>query len=140
MSDSGIEFVRRCMRAALDIVFPRTCVLCGSGFDGAEPHLCPSCHQRLRYVMAQPACPRCGGVILAKGVSRFARLRSEDETMESLTDESAYGDIENDPRAMRRWVRDISSAMDEEMEEDFESALEDEMKDGGSSAPDDTVY
>lgn len=59
--------------------------------------------------------------------------------MESLADESQYGDIENDHSAMRRFVKDMSSAMDEDMEEDFESALEEEMT-GNTSDSDDTVY
>jgi hypothetical protein len=70
-------------------------------------------------------------------VSRFARLRSEDEALESLADESALGDIENDPKAMRKWVREMGSAMDEDLDEDFEAALEEEMS--GKSGDDETV-
>ena len=96
-------------------------------------------------VIANPkpaACPQCGGQQLTKAVARFARLRSEDDAMESLSDESAYGDIENDPKAMRKWVKDMSSVMDEDMGDDFEAALEEEFSGAGSasSGRDDTVY
>ena len=63
--------------------------------------------------------------------------------MDSLTDETRFGDIENDPKAMRNWVREMGKAMDEDMEEDLEEALEEEMSgEGGSGGEkaDDTVY
>lgn len=91
-----------------------------------------------------PACPKCGSTALSKLVSRFARLRSEDEKLDSLADESAIGDIENDPKAMRRWVRDMGKAMDDDMDDDLEEAMEEELSgksgSGGTDAPDDTVY
>src|SRR2546423_5767115 len=95
--------------------------------------ICDSCGKRFSALVGvvaearQPACPKCGGANLTKQVSRFARLRSEDETLDSLTDESAYGDIEGDPKAMRRWMRDMGSAMDEDMDEDIESAMDEEL-------------
>lgn len=110
---------------------------------------CNACRKRfsaLVGVIANPkptACPRCGGVDLTKQVSRFARVRSEDDALESLCDETKYGDIENDPTAMRRWVKDMSAAMDEDLGDDFEEALEEDLsgKEGeGDETRDDTVY
>ncbi|NLH98855.1 MAG: zinc ribbon domain-containing protein [Chthonomonadales bacterium] len=98
---------------------------------------CNSCRRRfsaLVGVIANPkpvACPRCGGVDLTRRVSRFARVRSEDDALESLCDESKYGDIENDPSAMKRWMKDMSAAMDEDLGDDFEQALEEEMSGEG---------
>lgn len=94
---------------------------------------CNACHRKfsaLVGVVAKPkpvACPRCGATDATKRVSRFARVRSEDDALDSLCDESKYGDIENDPKAMRRWMKDMSAAMDEDLGEDFEQALEEEM-------------
>lgn len=111
--------------------------------------VCEECHKRFSALVGvvanprPPACPRCGGVNLTKRVSRFARLRSEDETLEDLADETKYGDIENDPKAMRRWVREMSKAMDEDLDEDFEAAMEEEFAGGeGEKAEpaDDRVY
>jgi putative FmdB family regulatory protein len=90
-----------------------------------------------------PACPRCGGSELSKLVSRFARVRSEDDALDALADEAEYGDIENDPKAMRKWVRDMGKAMDEDLDQDFEEAMEEEMtgKGGGAGDADDgTIY
>ena len=111
--------------------------------------VCDDCHKRFSALVGvlanarPPACPRCGSAALTKQVSRFARLRSEDETMESLADETTFGDIENDPKAMRKWVREMGKAMDEDLDEDFEAALEEEMagKGGEGDEPtDETVY
>src|ERR671934_537 len=96
-------------------------------------YTCNDCNKRFSALVGvlanakPPACPRCGSASLTKEVSRFARLRSEDETLDSLADETAFGDIENDPKAMRKWVREMGRAMDEDMEEDFEAALDEEM-------------
>ncbi len=109
-------------------------------------YTCDNCHKRFSALVGvladarPPACPRCGGSALTKQVSRFARLRSEDETLESLSDETTYGDIENDPKAARRWMREIGSVMDEDLDEDFEAALEEEASGMGGSTPDDTIY
>ena len=113
-------------------IFEYTCDQCGRRFSALVGVLSSA---------RQPSCPRCAGSRLTKQVSRFSRVRSEDETMESLTDESRFGDIENDPTAMRRWVREMGKAMDEDMEGDLEEALEEEMSGGGSAdADDDKVY
>src|SRR5436305_13726418 len=112
-------------------IFEYTCDGCGKRFSALVGVLATS---------RQPACPACGGTGLTKLVSRFARVRSEDDTIESLTDESSFGDIENDPKAMRRWVREMGKAMDEDMEGDLEEALDEEMSGGKSAAADDTVY
>lgn len=110
---------------------------------------CQACGRRFSALVGvianpkPPACPRCGGTDLQRQVSRFARVRSEDDALEELCDESKYGDIENDPKAMRRWVKDMSAAMDEDLGDDFEQALEEELageSDEDSPKSDDTVY
>jgi len=111
---------------------------------------CKSCRRRFSALVGvianakPPACPRCGGNDLQKRVSRFARVRSEDDALESLCDETQYGDIENDPKAMRRWVKDMGAAMDEDLGEDFEEALEEDLSgktaEEDVGADDETVY
>ncbi len=108
-------------------VFEYTCDGCGKRFSALVGVLASA---------RQPACPRCSGTLLTKQISRFARIRSEDETMESLTDETRFGDIENDPKAMRNWVREMGKAMDEDMEGDLDEALDEEMSGEGPSGAD----
>ena len=91
-------------------IFEYTCDACGRRFSA------------LVGVVANPkgpACPKCGGQALTRQVSRFARVRSEDDRMESLADESKYGDIENDPRAMRRFVKGEGHQQDQKDDEDL---------------------
>lgn len=87
---------------------------------------------------SRPACPTCGGTDLKKQVSRFARVRSEDETMDSLADKADGTDME-DPRAMRRFMKEMAGEMGEDMEgEDFEQMMEEAMEEeAGGGAPSD---
>ena len=110
-------------------IFEFTCNICAKRFSA------------LVGVVANPkptACPKCGGAELTKLVSRFARVRSEDDALESLGDEMTYGDVENDPKAMRRWVKDMGAAMDEDLTEDFEAAMEEEAR-GGAGDSDEVI-
>ena len=111
-------------------IFEFTCNDCGRRFSA------------LVGVVAKPKateCPKCGGRKLTKLVSRFARVRSEDDALESLGDEMAYGNVENDPKAMRRWVKDMGAAMDEDLTEDFEKAMEEESEVDESGASDSVI-
>jgi putative FmdB family regulatory protein len=77
-----------------------------------------------------PACPRCGGTDLKRAVSRFARVRSEDDTLDSLAEQADNLD-ENDPSAMRRLMREMAGEMGEDMDDgDLEALMEEENPDG----------
>ncbi len=103
---------------------------------------CRSCRKRFSVLVGVVAgasgtvCPACGSEDADRLVSRFARLRSEDDAMESMLDPSRLGDIENDPKAMRRFVKDMSAELGEDMTDEFEAAMEEEMS-GKSSTGDD---
>jgi putative FmdB family regulatory protein len=85
---------------------------------------------------APPVCPKCGSQDVTKTVSRFARIRSEDESIDSLTDR-AEGIDENDPRAMRGLIRDMASEMGDDIDADeFEALMEDSANDGSSGEDD----
>jgi len=74
-----------------------------------------------------PVCPKCGGVDLRKAVSRFARVRSEEDSLDALA-EAADGIDDSDPRAVRRLMKDMASEMGDDMDADeFESAMEESM-------------
>ena len=111
-------------------------------------YACASCSKQFTALVgvlagaSPPACPRCGSADLNKLVSRFAKVRSEDDALDALADEAEYGDIENDPKAMRKWVREMGRAMDEDLDDDFEEAMEEEMsgKQAGGDTDDGTIY
>lgn len=87
-----------------------------------------------------PACPRCGGADLKKLVSRFARVRSEDEALDALADAADSADLD-DPRTMRRFMKEMSRGMGEDTDgEDFEEMMEEALEDeaGGAGGDKDT--
>lgn len=71
-------------------------------------------------------CPACGAMESKRLVSRVARLRSEDQMLDDLADSMEFAGDPDDPQTMRRFMREMSAAMDEdphEMEELFEEEL-----------------
>jgi putative FmdB family regulatory protein len=92
--------------------------------------VCGECGRKFRKlvgVVAQtvpPACPRCQSTTLNRQISRFARVRSEDDTLNSLADEMERNGDSDDPQTMRRMMRDMTAAMGEDPNDDFEQTLE----------------
>ena len=73
------------------------------------------------YDDSSPLCPHCGQDSLQRRVGRVAVARSDDSRVDSLmTDESLAG-LEDDPRAMGRFMRAMSretgEALDGELSE-----------------------
>jgi len=87
------HLARSALRVALDVVFPRSCVLCGSD-EGDEPLFCPSCRKLLDHEMARPACPRCGHSIGPYGLQdrRCHTCRHSRPPLDALVRISPYGD------------------------------------------------
>ena len=96
-------------------------------------YICNECSRKFSALVGvvadaqPPACPKCGSSDLKKLVSRFARVRSEDEALDSLADAADSADLE-DPKAMRRFMKEMSKEMGEDMDgEDFEEMMEQAM-------------
>ena len=91
-------------------------------------YICGACGRRARlfmtyaeYDQAAPACPHCGRADLRRRVSRVAVARSEASRLDSLMDDSALDGLdEDDPRAMGRYLRQMSQEMGEDMGGEFE--------------------
>ena len=67
------------------------------------------------YDGSSPVCPHCGQDSLQRRVSRIAVARSDNSRVDSLmTDESLAG-LEDDPRAMGRFMRAMSRETGEEL-------------------------
>lgn len=72
-------------------------------------------------------CPRCGGKHLTRVLSRFTRIRSEEERLEKLADPSRLGDVdENDPQSVRRWMKRMGKELGEDAE-DLEPMMEEAL-------------
>lgn len=73
-------------------------------------------------------CPRCGGDDLTRLLSRFARVRTEEERLERLADPSTLGDLdEEDPQSVRRWVKRMGKDLGDELGEDFEPMMDEAL-------------
>lgn len=108
-------------------------------------YTCNACRRRFSALVgvvanaAPPACPKCGGADLKKLVSRFARVRSEDEAMDSLADAADSADLD-DPKEMRRLMKAMSREMGEDMDGDeFEQILEEAIEEESSGGPPDAA-
>ena len=96
---------------------------------------CTDCKKRfsllLGVVAEQPEekCPSCGSANVKRLISRFARLRSEDDLIDALADPSKMGDLE-DPKELHGWMKRMGKEMGEDLGDDFDEMLEDVETDG----------
>ncbi len=93
-------------------------------------YTCQHCKRRFTWLVGviadptPPTCDKCGATQAErKAVSRFALVRSEDDALDSLADPDAYGDLE-DPRAMRKWAKEMGKEMGEDLGDDFDEYLD----------------
>ncbi len=92
-----------------------------------------------------PECEYCGSKDLARLMSRFATVKSEEARLDSLADPSSLSGLdENDPKSMARWMRKMGKELGEEFSgEEFDQMVDDMEAgnmpddDGGMGAADD---
>lgn len=105
-------------------------------------YTCDNCRKRFTVLVGMTAqldtetCPHCGFAQATKRVSRFAKGRTEDDLLDSMSDPEQMGDMD-DPHAMRRWAKEMSKEMGEELGDDFDEYLE-ASEDGPE--PEDPLY
>jgi len=104
-------------------------------------YLCLDCKKPFSFLVGmvadsgEPACVRCGGKKLRKLISRVARVKSKEASLESLADPSKLGDMD-DPKAMARWAKEMGKTMGEETGEDFGDDLDEMMENPPEDNPD----
>ncbi|MBI4269267.1 MAG: zinc ribbon domain-containing protein [Candidatus Rokubacteria bacterium] len=98
---------------------------------------CHGCRRRVSLLVLRPStappptCPRCGGTALARVMSRFATVKSEDARLESLADSSSLGDLdENDPGSVARFMKTMGREFGDDLGEDFEAAMDEATAEG----------
>ena len=98
---------------------------------------CRGCRRRVSLLIRTPQaaeaprCPRCGSAELSRLMSRFATVKSEDARLDSLSDPSSFGDLdENDPRSVAQFVKKMGSEMGEDLGPDLDAAMDDAMAEG----------
>ncbi len=89
---------------------------------------CYDCHKRVSIFFrtiaeaekTTPHCPRCGGTNLKRLMSRVARLRSEDERLDSLADPANFGAFdENDPKSLAKFMKTMTRELGDEIGDDL---------------------
>ena len=68
-------------------------------------------------------CPNCGSNRSTRRVSRFGRLRGDDDVLDELADPDRLGDPD-DPSTMRRWANEVGDVMGEDLGADFDEYLD----------------
>jgi putative FmdB family regulatory protein len=98
---------------------------------------CSQCKKRFSQLVGMtadstaPACPACGSSDVKKLISRFSRIKGDDERLDDF--EGAALAAEDDPRAMRRLMGEMGKELGEDGEEDIEELMDEaegEMHDG----------
>ncbi len=98
---------------------------------------CNACRRRFSVLVGVVAeedplqCPRCGSTELTRLISRFARLRNEDDVIDDMLDPDKIGDPE-DPKTMRRWVKEMGKELGEDFADEFDEILAEEEKKSAS--------
>ena len=102
---------------------------------------CLDCRRRVSILVRSisnpgtPACPRCGSQKLERLMSRFARVRSEDDRLDALADPGALGDLdESDPKSVTRWAKRMGKELGEDLGEDFDQMVEEAVEEDASGA------
>jgi len=93
---------------------------------------CLSCRRRVSVLLrsygaesTRPTCSYCGSDRLRRLVSRVAVLKSEEARLDSMADDSALGDLdENDPRSIARYMKKMSGEMGEDVGEEFHEVVD----------------
>lgn len=95
-------------------------------------YFCANCNRKYSALVGVTAeaddtgCPSCG----AQGerlVSRFKAIRNEDDRMESIADHLERMGEPESPTEMRRTIREIGKALDEDVSDDMEELYESDM-------------
>ena len=101
---------------------------------------CASCGKKFSALIGMTAepddekCPHCGSAETAKLVSRFARLRTEDDRIDALADQMEARGEPDSPQEMRSMMREMGKALDEDVGDEMEEMFEADME--GESAGD----
>ena len=101
---------------------------------------CSQCNKRFTQLVGMtadskpPACPACGSEDVKKLISRFTRIKGDDERLDGFED--AALSAEDNPRAMRRLMSEMGKELGEDGEEDIDGLVDEaerEMYDGGEA-------
>ena len=89
---------------------------------------CSQCNKKFTQLVGMtadskpPACPACGSSDVTKLISRFSRIKGDDERLDDFEDAALAAD--DDPRAMRRLMSEMGKEIGEDGEEDIDGLVD----------------
>jgi putative FmdB family regulatory protein len=98
---------------------------------------CQACGRKFSALIGMTAeadderCPHCGSDQTSKLVSRFARVRTEDDRIDEVADRLESMGEPDSPSQMREVMKEVGRAMDEDVSADMEEMFEADMAGGG---------
>ncbi|OGO62531.1 MAG: hypothetical protein A2Z45_06410 [Chloroflexi bacterium RBG_19FT_COMBO_55_16] len=69
-------------------------------------------------------CPHCNSEHVQRRIGRIRFARSEESRLESLSDPSSLAGLEDDPKAMARMMRQMSSETGEDLGPEFDEVMD----------------
>lgn len=75
------------------------------------------------YGKKEVVCPHCGSSRVTRKIGRIRIAKSDESRLESMADPAALAGIEDDPRAMGKMMRQMSSQMGEDMGPEFNEVV-----------------
>jgi len=91
---------------------------------------CLNCRKRFDIFMSYTeygarkiTCPHCGSDQVQRRIGRVRVARSEESRLESFDDPSGFEGLENDPKAMGRMMRKMSSELGEDIGPEFDEVV-----------------
>lgn len=92
---------------------------------------CQDCQKRFELFMTyseygtrKVECPSCHSEKVQRRIGRIRFARSEDSRLDDLADPSSLAGLEDDPRALGRMMRKMSSEMGEELGPEFNEVVD----------------
>ena len=95
------------------------------------PYTCQDCNKRFtifltyqEYDRAEISCPYCGSTNVSRRLGRVRFARSEESRLDSIAEPSQLAGIEDDPRAMAKLMKQMSSELGEDPGPEFNEVVD----------------
>ena len=91
---------------------------------------CLDCHKRFEIFLSYAeydrkpiSCPHCQSSNVSRKIGRIRVAHSEENRLESMADPANLAGLEDDPRALGRMMKQMSSEMGEDMGPEFKEVV-----------------
>jgi len=102
---------------------------------------CLTCNKKFELLLSitedpqNEPCPHCGAKNHQKLVSKFRRLRSEDDRIDAIADELEDMNQPESTSQMRHFIKEMGRATDDDMSEELEEMFESDLENDSAGDP-----